>query len=273
VNDGIIEDPLLCAFDPAKLACQDGESPPRCLTAPQVDGVSAVFSDYTHPDGNLIYPGLQPGAEILASAGLLAGKPFSLSVEWFKYVIYNNASWDPYSYTTADAEFAEEKNPGNIRTWPVGDDGSFLEAFRRRGGRLLVHHGSQDQQLSSFNSVRLYEKMRDLRGWGLDNWMRVFRVSGMGHCSGGPGAWVIGQGGGASSKGIGFDSESNVLAALVEWVEGGNGPETILGRKFVNDSVEMGVEFQRRHCRLPLRNEYIGGDASRPESWECRGVQ
>jgi hypothetical protein len=83
----------------------------------------------------------------------------------------------------------------------------------------------------------------------LDEFFRFFRISGMFHCNSGPGAWVIGQGGGASAAGVQFTSANNVLAALVEWVENGIAPETIEGTKFVNDIVTMGVAFQRRHCR------------------------
>lgn len=65
----------------------------------------------------------------------------------------------------------------------------------------------------------------------IDNFLRYFRISGMSHCSGGPGAWMIGQ---SSSGSTGFDAERNVLAALVEWVEKGIPPDTILGTKFVS---------------------------------------
>jgi feruloyl esterase len=84
----------------------------------------------------------------------------------------------------------------------------------------------------------------------LDEFFRFFRISGMFHCNSGPGAWAIGQGGGASAASVPFSRANNVLAALVEWVENGIAPETIKGTKFVNDTVTMGVALQRRHCRL-----------------------
>jgi feruloyl esterase len=80
----------------------------------------------------------------------------------------------------------------------------------------------------------------------LDEFMRFFRVSGMGHCGGGPGAWMIGQG---MEQGTGFEARGNVLASIVEWVEQGNAPEVLEGVKFVDDSVAEGVGFRRRHCR------------------------
>jgi len=67
----------------------------------------------------------------------------------------------------------------------------------------------------------------------------------------------------------GFEPESNVLAAMVRWVEEGLPPETIEGTKFVNDRKESGVERKRRHCRYPYTNTYVGGDPSVPDSWEC----
>jgi feruloyl esterase len=83
----------------------------------------------------------------------------------------------------------------------------------------------------------------------LDIFFRLFRVPWMFHCNSGPGAWVLGQGGGAPAAGIPFTSEQNVLAALVAWVEEGKAPETIGGVKFIDDAVERGVAMERRHCR------------------------
>lgn len=82
----------------------------------------------------------------------------------------------------------------------------------------------------------------------LAGWHRLFRVSGMAHCNSGPGAWVLGQGGGAAGAGIGFEPRGNVLAAMVAWVEGGRAPDAVTGTKFVNDTVSLGVDFRRTHC-------------------------
>ena len=76
--DGIIEDPNLCNFRPEALLCQKHNSS-DCLTPTQVDIVRKIFSPYYGQDGNLIYPAMQPGSEILASQNLYSGKPFSYS--------------------------------------------------------------------------------------------------------------------------------------------------------------------------------------------------
>lgn len=143
---------------------------------------------------------------------------------------------------------AEALDPSNIRTWP--DD---LSVFRNSGSKIISFHGGQDNQITSFNTERFYNHL--LHGMHassreLDDFFRFFRISGMFHCNSGPGAWVVGQGGGDSAAGVPFKSANNVLAALVDWVEGGVAPDTIEGTKFMNDNVTLGVSFQRRHCRL-----------------------
>jgi feruloyl esterase len=272
VQDGIIEDPTLCHFNPDTLLCGSSSvaNSTTCLSAVQVDVVKRIFAPLIGVDGDLLFPGMQPGSEIGAVDRLYAGKPFSYSEDWFKYVIYD-PTWNASTFSARDAAYADHRNPANIRTWP-----NSLSRFQRRGGKLLSYHGQQDNQISSFNTPRFYEHLRhgmgDLAYTDMDAFFRFFRMSGMNHCSGGPGAWVLGQGGNAAAAGVPFDPQHNVLAAIVEWVERGNAPETITGTKFADDNVSHGVAFERRHCRYPLRNTFLGmgKNPSEPSSWECR---
>ncbi|KAF6797551.1 feruloyl esterase b, partial [Colletotrichum musicola] len=82
-----------------------------------------------------------------------------------------------------------------------------------------------------------------------------------------------GQGGGAAAiaDNLPFDGAHNVLAAVVRWVENGDAPDTITGTKFVNDTAGLGIDFQRRHCKYPLRSTFRGEglDAKDLESWRC----
>ncbi|KAK3172726.1 putative feruloyl esterase B-2 [Lepraria neglecta] len=208
--------------------------------------VREIFSPLYGEDGNLIYPAMQPGSEILAAEKLYAGKPFSYSESWFKYVVYD-PSWDAAHFNIHDAAVAEALNPSNIRTWPDN-----LFDFQHKGGKMIIFHGGQDNQITSFNTERFYNFLSrgmQASSYELDAFIRFFRVPGMFHCNSGPGGWVIGQGGGASAAGVPFASANNVLAALVQWVENGTGVEDIVGTKFVNDSVNLGVAFQHRHCK------------------------
>lgn len=109
----------------------------------------------------------------------------------------------------------------------------------------------------------------NLTSHAMDDFYRFFRISGMGHCSGGPGAWNIGQ----TTKGFSYgDVEDNVLLRMVAWVEQGAAPEYVTGTKFVNDTASLGVAFKRKHCKYPARNTYVGpGNYTDPEAWKCVG--
>ncbi|KAK3049061.1 Feruloyl esterase [Extremus antarcticus] len=101
----------------------------------------------------------------------------------------------------------------------------------------------------------------------LDDFYRFFRISGMDHCSGGVGAWHVGQTtAGATSE----DAQDNVLLTMVAWVEEGEAPETVTGTKFVNDTVSLGVDFVRDHCRYPYRKKCVDLDNyKKPSAWKC----
>lgn len=254
-KDGIIEDPSLCNFDPSTLLCSKPSAIISCLNAQQVTQLKTIFSPYRFRNGNLIFPAMQPGSEVFAVERLYAGAPFAYSEDWFKYVVYSNPSWNASTFNLTDTRAAARLNPGNIRTYPTQ-----LQRFEKRGGKLLTYHGQQDNQITSFNTARWYDDLKGKRSpAAMDEWIRFFRVSGMNHCSGGPGAWVLGQGGNAAAAGVPFERHRNVLSAVVEWVERGVAPEYVEGTKFFNDTVAQGVEFTRRHCLYPLRNVFVGG--------------
>lgn len=74
-----MEDASACNFRPEALLC-GSRNATNCLSAPQVKVVRAVYSPWYGEQGQLIYPGLQPGAETAAVARLLSGTPFAFSV-------------------------------------------------------------------------------------------------------------------------------------------------------------------------------------------------
>ena len=78
VMDGIIEDPNQCSFRPEALLCERNATV-NCLTPTQVEKIREIFSPFYGDDGELIYPAMQPGSEVLAATNLYAGKPFSYS--------------------------------------------------------------------------------------------------------------------------------------------------------------------------------------------------
>ena len=86
----------------------------------------------------------------------------------------------------------------------------------------------------------------------IDEFYRYFPISGMGHCSGGDGAYAIGN---QLITAGSLEAEDNVLVRMVEWVEGGEkfAPEWVRGVRWVNVSTLL--------LALWGRNEQEGDEA------------
>jgi feruloyl esterase len=237
-----------------------------CLNGEQATRVANIFTDFYGLNGTLVFPRLQPGAELSAFNIYLSGQPFPYTTDWYRYAIYNDPTWNPEHLSLADVAYAAQLNPFNISTFDAN-----LSSFRALGGKILTYHGMQDQIITSDNSERYYKKLSatmSLPPADLDLFYRYFRISGMGHCAGGPGAWNIGQV--YSADPGSFEPEDNVLLAMVRWVEAGVAPEFVRGTKYVNDTAAKGVEFRRKHCKFPARNVYVGpGNYTDGAAWKC----
>lgn len=243
VADGIIEDNDICDYRPENLQCSpsDGANSTGCLTAPQVLAVRELFTDWYGLNGSLIYPRMNYGAELTARFVYYSGQPFMYTEDWYRYAIYNDPTWDAATLSLEDAAYAAAKNPSNIETWK-GD----LSAFQDKGGKILHYHGLTDGIITSDNSPRYYNHVSNTMGLhsdDLDEFYRFFRVSGMDHCTGGVGAWGIGQNS-RVLNGTVQTPQNNILLRLVDWVENGNAPETLTGYKYINVSVDLLVNHK-----------------------------
>lgn len=263
--DGILESPDLCNYDPSGLLCAAGQDATTCLTSQQVETVRKVFSPIYDDAGSFVYPRLQPGAEAAETPfAMLNGQVFGSS-DWWKYAIFNDSNWDPITLKPSDYPISSQLNHFNIETWN-GD----LSPFKKHGGKVIHYHGLQDGIIPDSNSPRYYDhvsKTMKQTPQQLDSFYRYFRISGMQHCGGGPGAHAIGN---QRRNFASFDPQENVLTALVRWVEEGIAPETITGTAFINGTEALGVDYKRKHCKWPARNVYKGPGAIKdPASWKC----
>ncbi|KAJ7073308.1 tannase and feruloyl esterase [Mycena belliarum] len=247
VLDGIITEPDDCAFNPAPLACKPGQTA-DCLRPPQIQALRNIYSPLLDKHGKLLFPRFTPGAEADPKAAQIFGGPmYQYTADWERYVMSNVTSYDFTDFSVRDIARWDAINAGGIATF----DGD-LSAFRARGGKFLSWHGRRDptQLIPAANSKRVYELVAQtlrLRPHAMDAFYRLFLVPGMAHCFGGVGAGAIGQDDGQNAVNT---SSHNVLLALVDWVEGGKAPSTIVG------TAEDGTE--RTHCRYPMRSVFDG---------------
>ena len=242
LRDGLIEDPENCRVDFEALACK-GEDGPDCLTTRQVKTAETIVSPATTSSGEVLFPRLEPGTEMRWAR--LAGGPDPGDLFWdeFRYVVYQDPAWDWRNFVLErDAAKAHALDKDVDELQPN------LLAFAKRGGKLMIYHGWADQQVAPGSSVEFYKSAVAQSGDRRD-WIRLFMLPGMGHCSGGEGP-------------DNFDK----IGAMEEWVERGKAPEEILTSHRTSGKVDR----TRPVCAYPQLAKYKGsGNVDDAGSFVC----
>jgi hypothetical protein len=244
LEDGLIDDPRECDFDPAELLCS-GEPNRDCLTQAQVDVVRKIYQGPVNSSGEALYTGgAMPGSE-LNWIGNYVGTDDELPVyyrmmgDMFRYMSFTEdpgPDWDPRNF---DFDANPDRFSAMEQLWTaVNPD---LRRFQRRGGKLLAYQGWRDQSIVPLNMIDYYEvTTRTMGGLAATReFFRLFMVPGMNHCVGGPGPDSI-----------------NYLSNLEAWVERGEAPEALIG-----EHIEDGqMKYRRPMYPYPDRARFRGGD-------------
>jgi feruloyl esterase len=245
-RDGLIEDPVQCRFDPKVLLCT-GPDGPTCLTAPQVESARVAMSPAKNRTGAEIFPGFEAGNELGWELLLGGPEPYSTAVDTFRYVIFQNPTWDWRTFSL-ERDVAEADRAAKGTLSPVDPN---LSAFAAHGGRLLMYHGWADQDIAPRASVNFYLSTRQATRPPATNadWVRLFMVPGMQHCSGGEGPDT-------------FDT----VAALEAWVEQGRAPASMPASHSTNGRVDR----TRPLCPYPQVARYSGrGSLDEAANFAC----
>lgn len=251
VEDGAIEDPRQCPFEPKQLQCMSDDDP-QCLTAAQVASVERLYAPLRNPrTGQYIHAGLARGSELMW--GWVGGGPgpFPIAEDAAKYIVFENPQWDYRTFDfDRDLERALQIDGGNIDATDPN-----LGAFRARGGKLIQYHGWNDAGIAPGDSIDYYEKViahqrgadRATQLAETQSFYRLFMVPGMNHCvPGGPGADY-------------FD----MLPVLARWVERGEAPDRIVAAKFKDGNwVDQKLQGKEPQFHEPYRSGKP--DATRP---------
>src|SRR5689334_18025501 len=205
VKDGIVSNPATCAFDPAVLQCRNGDGA-ECLTAKQVESVKRAYAPVKTTSGEMVYPGHAYGFE----SGWRVPDPNApinpLFADMPRFVARKDANWDVATFDL-DADLAAAvKNAGYIEAVDPN-----LSTFKARGGKLLFYHGWADPGPAPANTINYYEAVKAKLGGKQEDWMRLFLMPGMGHCSGGVGP-----------------DQADFLGAIERWREAGTAPDQIV---------------------------------------------
>ncbi len=156
---------------------------------------------------------------------------FSIGAAHAKYFATRNPSLDALRYEPARYR-ARLQQLGSITDVTTVS----LEAFRARGGKLILTHGTADDFISPYNTEDYYRRQVAAFGQaGVDSFIRFYSVPGFGH--------------GMGPYRLGYDG----LAVLDNWVEKGQAPETI-------PSVDNNQNANRSRpmCRWPAWPAFTG---------------
>jgi hypothetical protein len=265
LKDGLIDDPRKCDFDPARdvPACSGGRDGEDCLTAAQADAIAKVYSGPVS-NGKPFFPGYMPGSEAVMQ-GLFGGgtasgwmnvivtmqpdgKPadFNLAEGTMRFLV-NKPPKPDYDYTTFDfdrdihmlddwSKQADAKNPD-------------LTKFKKHGGKLIITYGWADSILQPMMGVNYYEQAVAKNGPNTPEFFRLFMIPGMAHCGGG----------------IGPDRNDS-MTAMIDWVEKGKAPDSIVASRVVNNQVVR----TRPLCPYPQVARYSGsGSIDEAANFAC----
>jgi hypothetical protein len=207
----------------------------------------------------VIYPAQPVGGEgeaingwpqwIVGGAAPLPGQTapsarFAFGTEMYKYFVFNDPAWDYTRY-----EFSTFKKDTALASTFLNATNPDLDAFKARGGKLILWHGWSDPALTALGSIRYFDqvKARDAKS---GDYFRMFLMPGVLHCSGGPGP-----------------DSADWTAAIVDWVENGKAPERVVAKKMSSGSVTR----TRPLCAYPQKAVYKGtGSTDEADSFACR---
>ncbi|MBX3178907.1 MAG: tannase/feruloyl esterase family alpha/beta hydrolase [Candidatus Hydrogenedentes bacterium] len=229
--DGIIDDPIGAPFDLAKVPG---------LTAEQRAAIQAIYDGPHNADGP-IYPGLPIGAEggeggwfewQVGPIPDLVNLGFAFSTNIFKYFVFQDPDWD---YSTYD--FDRWKKDTRVAGSVLNSIDPDLDAFRDRGGKIILWHGWADAALPAQATIAYYEQVIARDPDAMD-YARLFMIPGCYHCGGGPGV-----------------SRVDWLGEIVKWVEAGVAPDAIVAEKNAGDDQPA---MARPLYPYPARAQYDG---------------
>jgi feruloyl esterase len=254
VADGVITDPRDCSYDPQALV--DTSTPCGTITQADADIIRKMWQGARDTEGNSMWYGLDRGASFSGlhnttlTNGVLDGAPSAFMIQWIRYALLQNPSWDWHTLTPGQFEQLFTQSVEQYGT--VISDTPNLEEFRKNGGKLLMWNGWTDQLVTPKGVIEFYDNVEAKVGSDkkMRDFARLFLAPGVSHCGGGNGPQPTGQ-----------------LQALINWVEKGKAPDSLVAEK--RDAANV-VTQTRPLCVYPKVAQYKGyGSTDDAKSFRC----
>jgi feruloyl esterase len=271
LEDGILNNPLLCDFNVESLICK-GVVSDNCLSQQEIAAAKTIYDDF-YINGKLVFPGYPVGGELSPNgwarwltggesineqgefqAGVnlpediaIPSAPnahFSFGNGVMKYLVFHDPNWD-YSQYSFDTFFDDVSYVSQTLDATEPD----LDAFRARGGKLLITNSWTDMAISSYGTIAYYNSVikRDPNA-AEDVKLTIF--PGVDHCWGGAGPYFV-----------------DFIDVIDNWVDTGKAPDQLIAF-WLND--KMQPDGSRPICSYPKYLVYKGsGDPREASSFSC----
>lgn len=246
VNDGLIENPLICDFDVTTLACSSSQNSSNCFSTIQIDALKMI---YAGPRDIRTNASLYPGMGISSEIGWIS--QLAELAEAFSIPILQNLVKDDLSYDAKTFNWGSDVDLLDTKAGLLIDETSpDLSAFHARGGKLIVTQGWADPLNAAAWPLEQLHQIEEHFGGDVSDWFEVFMVPGGGHCGEGyyPGA----------------PTTYHSLEKLLQWVEQGEVPQEMRS----SDPAD-GTNTTRKLCPWPRTAQYTGGDYGEWTSYVC----
>jgi feruloyl esterase len=134
----------------------------------------------------------------------------------FKYLVFNDPEWNysKYDFST----FFEDTRYAAAYLDATQTD---YTEFRKRRGKMIMHHGWNDPALSAFETIKHYQQAEQ-KDKNIQSYIRLFLLPGVLHCGGGPGP-----------------DDVDWLKLIRDWVENDKAPERLVLSKKEKDKIVM----------------------------------
>lgn len=294
IHLGFIPDFSTCRYDPVRdknvlCAASGGNGATgTCVTLPEARAINKFWYGLTR-DGSVPNPvvdngtrpirqtnhlwyGLTRGTSLFALAG---DRPFPIATDLISMELGNpkistpmlrNATgdgqdlWQNLGYRALSSAYDK-----GIKLQPqfsdINTDNPDLSEYQRRGGKLLLYHGTADVLIPPQGSVNYYERV-SMRMGGLDKvtpFFRFFLIPGMSHSF---------SNGTANAKAAPpIPRREQLYRALTDWVEKGIAPTRF---DLTNSSQGRMQSFPL--CMYPSKARFVGGDPLVAASYACGGA-
>ena len=241
LEDGLLQDPRKCAWDPKSIQCRPGRGGLDCLTAEEVDIVGKIYEGASNSAGERLYWGMVRGSEDQwaprwinydgkpgLALGDASGKNLVMSYRSFFYPPGPSYSLFDFDYDRDPPRLALTESIYNAQN-------PDLRKFKNADGKLILYTGWHDNNIPPEAAVDYYETATRTMGGAAAtmDFFRLFLLPGVNHCQ-------YGAGGG----------EVDWLTALETWVEKGQAPDQI-------------TVYHMRQEPYPSIDRFVGGDRSR----------